>query len=308
MLVGIFLLFTNSITDERAKEQMATAQKESLKSHFPYVLPYIPKKVYFAEERVPLEQYDVKESLDNEMLSNAFWHSQMFRFIKRSNRYFPIIEPILKKNNIPDDFKYLAVAESGLDDVVSPSRAEGKWQFLKRTAKDYGLTVDKYVDERYHLEKATQAACDYLNKAYKQFGNWTLAAASYNMGIEGLSRSLESQKVQSYYDLFLNRETAKYVFRIIAIKLVMEHPEQYGFYLTKGELYPLIPTTFVTIDTTINDLKTFAIRQNCNYKILKQLNPWLRNTSLPVKANKSYQILFPKKGFRNFANPIEEVE
>ncbi len=304
LLAGFFLLSVNYITDEESENQVIKEKKSKQQ----YTLPYTPKNITFAGERVPLEQFDVRESLDNEMLANAFWQSQMFRFLKRANRYFPVIEPILKKNNIPNDFKYLAVAESGLADVVSPAKAAGKWQFLRTTAREYGLEVNKYVDERYHLEKATQAACDYLNEAYKKLGNWTLVAASYNMGMNGLERRLQKQKVSSYYDLFLNRETARYIFRIIAIKLVMEHPEQYGFRYKSRDLYPLVPTKIIEVDSTVADLRIFALDNACNYKILKALNPWLRNTSLPIAQNKSYQLYLPKDGFRKFANSKQEAE
>ena len=294
----IYILFNNSITPELAEEQY---ESEIVKK-FAIYNPIIPENINFAGEPVPLDNFDIKESLDNEMLANAFWHSQMIRFLKRANRYFPIIEPILKKNNIPDDFKYLAVAESGLVNVVSPSKATGFWQFLQKTAKEYHLEINNEVDERYHIEKSTQAACEYLNEAYQKFGSWTLVAASYNMGMGGLSRQLERQKVDSYYDLYLNRETSRYVFRILAIKTIMQSPTNYGFNLRKKELYPSIPTTIIHCDTTISDLRKWSLEQGINYKILKLLNPWLRKTYLKNIKKKDYQIKITEKGFRNFAN------
>jgi len=294
----VYILFNNSIPSDTAEKQY---ESELIKK-FAVYSPLIPSDITFAGEKVPIQNFDVKESLDNEMLANAFWHSQMIRFLKRANRCFPIIEPILKRNNIPEDFKYLAVAESGLVNVVSPSKATGFWQFMQKTAKEYNLEVSTEVDERYHLEKSTQAACDYLNEAYQKFGSWTLVAASYNMGMGGLSRQLSRQSVDSYYDLYLNRETARYVYRIIAIKIIMQSPTNYGFNLRQKELYPIIPTTTIVCDTTLPDLRKWALEQGVNYKILKILNPWLRKTYLKNIKKKTYQIKITEKGFRNFAN------
>jgi len=297
--VAVYFLFINSITPNNSEKQY----ESELVKKFAVYMPIIPKDVAFSGERVPMEAYDVRESLDNEMLGNAFWHSQMSRFLKRSNRYFPVIEPILKKNNIPDDFKYLAVAESGLANVISPAKATGFWQFMNKTGKEYGLIINKEVDERYHLEKSTQAACDYLNEAYKRFGNWTLVAASYNMGMGGLSRRMNEQKVDSYYNLFLNMETARYVYRIIAIKTIMQTPSNYGFNLRAQDLYAPIPYTIETNDSTISNFTEWSIEKGINYKILKLMNPWLRKTYLKNIERNTYQIKIPEQGFRKFANP-----
>lgn len=302
--VAVYFLFNNSITSENSDKQFKT---ELLKHNYLIYSPLIPDEMSFAGEPVPSENFDIFESFDNEMLANAFWHSQMMRFLKRANRYFPIIEPILKENNIPDDFKYLAVAESGLDNVVSSAKATGFWQFMPKTAKDYKLIVNKEVDERYNLEKSTQAACNYLNDAYEKFGNWTLVAASYNMGRGGLSRRLSEQKVDSYYDLFLNQETSRYVFRIIAIKTIMSKPSNYGFKLRKQDLYKTIPFHELAVDTTINDLKAWALEQGVYYKVLKNLNPWLRKPYLKNIEKRTFQIKIPEKGFRKFANPISDT-
>ncbi len=296
--ITVYILFNNSITSDSAEEQY---EAEVVKK-FAVYNPIIPKNINFAGEQVPVDNFDIRESLDNEMLANAFWHSQMIRFLKRANRVFPIIDPILERNNIPADFKYLAVAESGLVNVISPSKATGIWQFMQTTAKEYNLEIGSEVDERYHLEKSTQAACDYLNEAYRKFGNWTLAAASYNMGMGGLSRRLERQKVDSYYDLFLNKETSRYVFRIIAIKTIMESPINYGFNLRNKELYPVVPTTTIVCDSSISNLRLWSIEQGINYKILKLLNPWLRKSYFKNIRKNTYQIRIPEKGFRNFAN------
>lgn len=302
--VAVYFLFINSITPENVEKQY---ESESAKNMAVYS-PVLPSNLNFSGEIIPIHNYDVKESLDNEMLANTFWHSQMIRFLKRANRYFPIIEPILKKNNIPDDFKYLAVAESALTNVVSPAKATGFWQILNKTGKEFGLVINKEVDERYDLEKSTQAACNYLNQSYKKFGNWTLVAASYNMGMGGLSRSLKKQEVNNYYDLLLNSETARYVYRIVAIKTIMEHPEAYGYNIRKKDLYPTIPVEKIRVDSTITDLTAWSFKQGVNYKILKNLNPWLRKPYLTNSEKRIYQIRIPVKGFREFTNPVLESD
>ncbi len=304
LVITVYFLFNNSITPDNSKKQY---ESEIIKK-FAVYSPILPENIIFAGEKVPLEDFDVKESLDNEMLANAFWHSQMIRFLKRAHRYFPVIEPILKKNNIPDDFKYLAVAESGLVNVVSPAKATGFWQFMNKTGKEYDLVINKEVDERYHLEKSTQAACDYLNEAYRKFGNWTLVAASYNMGMGGVSRRLAEQKVDSYYDLLLNAETTRYVYRIVAIKTIVENPINYGFRLRPIDLYSPIPYTTEVCDSTIDDLRQWSIDKGINYKILKLMNPWLRKSYLKNIEKNTYQIKLPEKGFRKFANPNLEGE
>ncbi len=259
-----------------------------------YAVP-LPKDLNFAGEPVPIENYDVFESLDREFLVNTYWQSQTLLFIKRANKYFPIIEPVLKKNNIPEDFKYLALAESGLMNVVSPSHAVGFWQFLKKTGQQYGLTVNKNIDERYHLEKSTQAACNYFNDAYKIFHNWTLVAASFNVGMGNLNKQLKKQQVDSYYDLYLNKETARYVFRIIAIKYILSNPDKYGFHFRKKDLYNYPEFQIDTIDTTINSLENFAISHSINLKIFKDLNPWIRGRQLQNPDSIKYAIKIPVK-------------
>lgn len=272
-----------------------------------YSLP-TPSNLSFAGEAVPTDIIDVKERLDRELLVNTYWQSQTVLFLKRANRYFPIIEPILKKNGIPDDFKYLAIIESGLENVVSPAGATGFWQIMKGTATDFGLEVNGYVDERYNLELATQFACDYLNEAYTKFGSWTMAAASYNMGMNGLKSQLKRQKTNNYYDLLFVTETARYVFRILAVKQILSHYDYYGFHVRPQDLYPLVPTQYVEVDTAIESLADFAYDHHINYKLLKHLNPWLRETRLPNTKQKKYQIKLPidgaKYGFK--ANKIPD--
>jgi membrane-bound lytic murein transglycosylase D len=256
--------------------------------------PKIPIKVSFAKEPVPLDNFDVRERLDRELISNCFRHSATFLYIKRANRFFPIIEPILKKYGIPDDFKYLAVAESGLSNAVSPAGARGLWQFMPASGKEYGLIINSDVDERYHLEKATVAACKYLKTAYKRYNNWTLASASYNMGKAGLSKRLRLQSEQSYYDLNLNSETSRYVFRIIALKLILQNPKDYGFFLVSEDLYPEFPNTKdYEVKTSISSLATFADKQSVSYRMLKVLNPWLRTAQLSVLKGQNFKIKLP---------------
>lgn len=250
----------------------------------------VPAKLTFAGEPVPLEYFDVRESLDREIQVNAYFHSQTILLIKRAARFFPEIEKILQQENVPDDFKYLPVIESGLQNVVSPSKAAGFWQFLKKTATEYGLEVNDEVDERYHLEKATRAACQYLKYAYSELGSWTLAAAAYNAGINAIKQAMASQRQQLYYDLQLNDETARYVYRILAVKLILTHPIEYGFNVDSSELYQPLPFTEVSIDTSINDLSQFAIQQGSNLKILMLLNPWLRSNTLKPTGQKTYTI------------------
>jgi membrane-bound lytic murein transglycosylase D len=270
--------------------------KDYINSHFKTFSLNIPKDLSFAGEKVPLTDYAIIESLDRELLINTYWQSQTLLLFKRANRWFPVIEPILKKNNIPDDFKYLAVVESGLTNIVSPAKATGYWQILEETGKNYGLAINENVDERYSMEKSTEAACRYFKEAYQKFNNWTLVAASYNLGIGGISGQLEKQKVQNYYDLYLIDETTRYVFRVLAVKDILSRPEAYGFVIRKKDLYPTIPVKKLQIDSSISDLTNFAISQGINYKILKLLNPWLRGSSLDNPDKKTFSIQLPKKG------------
>jgi len=258
---------------------------------------YFPTKVDFAGESTPLKISDVRERLDRELLINANLHSTTTLIIKRANRVFPIIEPILQKYNVPDDFKYLAVIESGLTNAVSSAGARGVWQFMPDTAKEKGMEVGDNVDERYHLEKSTEAACKYLLVAKEKFGSWTLAAASYNGGMSGISKKIEEQKVTNYYDLGLTEETSRYVFRILALKEIMKQPAKYGFSIFSSDLYSQIPTKKIEIDSTIDDLADFAKTQGINYKILKIHNPWLRDKKLLNPTNKKYEIEIPTEGY-----------
>ena len=279
--------------DDSTQNQKAKDYNQYIKDNYKAFAIPLPTEITFAGETVPAQDIDVRERLDKEFTVNTFWHSQTFLFHKRANRYFPLIEKILAEQGVPDDFKYLALIESGLDNVKSPAGAAGFWQFMPSTGKGYGLEVNKYVDERYHLEKATYAACKYLLTAKKELGSWTLAAASYNMGKAGVKNRLKQQQAETYYDLRLNSETARYVFRIIAAKYILSNSEQYGFNLREEELYHPLKTKEISVDTTVNSLIKFSISQNTNYKIIKRMNPWLRSTILPNKSRKKYVISLP---------------
>jgi len=259
----------------------------------------IPDSLFFANERVPIENFDVYESLDREFLINSYWHSQTIVILKRAYRYFPIIEPILKKNNIPDDFKYLVVVESGFSNVVSPAGASGFWQFMKATAERYGLVINDEIDERYNLEKATEAAVKHIKDLYSHYKNWTLVAAAYNLGAGKLDKAIAKQKAHNYYDLYLNEETARYVYRILALKTILSNPKKYGFYIPKSQRYMNIPTEKFAVDTTVNDLAQFAIDKGLNYKLLKKFNPWIKKNKLTIENGKTYFIQLPKPEYRN---------
>ncbi|GIZ16076.1 lytic transglycosylase domain-containing protein [Capnocytophaga catalasegens] len=295
-VIGLALLLINANTSEQSRPFMntpvQTPESRPVHDYNIYAID-LPETIDFAGERVPLEIRDVRERFDRELLVNTYWQSNGLLLIKRAHKFFPIIEPILKKNNIPDDFKYLALIESGLQDVVSPSGAVGFWQFMKNTGKEYGLEVADEVDERYHLEKATQAACEYLKNAKQDMGNWTLAAAAYNAGKTGIRNQINKQKVSNYYDLHFNSETSRYVFRILALKEIMKNPQRYGFNYTKEQLYDSDAVKYLQISNSIPDLATFALEQGINYKILRIYNPWLRDMSLENKERKTYLIKIP---------------
>ncbi len=262
----------------------------------------LPDEVSFAGERMPLENFDTRESLEREILTSAYRHSSTILIIKRANRYLPIIEQILKKNNIPDDFKYLAAAESEFSNMVSPAGATGFWQIMPETGREEGMEINTVVDERYNIEKSTQFACDYFMKSYEKFGNWTLAAASYDGGRAAINDQIDIQHQHNYYDLLLSDETARYIFRAVAYKLIISDPENYGFKISKTDLYPELKFKEVKIDTAITDFSEFAEKFGTNYKMLKYLNPWLRKPYLTPKPNKDYLIKIPSEGMRSIIN------
>lgn len=268
--------------------------KAKVESEIKFTSVKIPDKLIFAGEEMPLDRYDVKEALDRELLSNAYFHSQTIRYIKLAPRYFPVIEPILKKKGVPDDFKYLAMAESGLNPrAVSPAGAAGFWQFLSGTAKEYGLEVNSEVDERYHVEKSTYAFCDYVLESYGKYANWTLVAASYNGGMARVQKQMTRQKEDDYYDLLFVDETQRYVFRMAALKLIIENPEQYNFVIEEKDKYPLIKTREIEIKGPVNNFADFAIENGISYKALKDFNPWLRDDNLTNSSGKKYTVQIP---------------
>jgi membrane-bound lytic murein transglycosylase D len=288
------VMAANGYSDGITNDPVKPNQRESYVVHG----VEIPVQITFAGEPVPLDLFDVREALDREILSNTYFHSQTIRLIKMANRYFPQIESVLRDNLVPDDFKYLAVAESLLTQAVSPAKAVGFWQLMKGTAQELGLEVNQEVDERYHIRKSTEVACKYLIESYKKYGNWTMTAASYNAGRRGVDRQIERQKKENYYDLLLNEETARYLYRVIAFKLIIENPSAYGFNLSEKELYPEIPVYTIEVDSAVADFADFALAHGINYKILKYLNPWLRDNKLSNSGRKSYEILLPEEGYR----------
>lgn len=277
---------------------------DSLFSNKPYKLP---EEVTFAGERMPLENFDTRESLDREILTSAYRHSSTILIIKRANRYLPVIEKILKKYDIPDDFKYLAAAESEYSNMISPAGATGFWQIMQATGLEQGMEINSVVDERYDIEKSTQFACDYFRKSYEKYGNWTLAAASYNGGRAAIDEQIEIQKQNNYYDLLLTEETARYIFRAVAYKLIISDPETYGFMISRDELYPELRYHEVKVDTAVTSFSRFAEQFGTNYKMLKFLNPWLRKPYLTPKPGKEYIIKVPLKGMRSKAIPEPEA-
>ncbi len=256
--------------------------------------PY-PEYLEFAGEAIPLDEPDLIERYDKEIIVNTHFHSSTILLIKKSNRWLPLIEKVLKDHGIPEDFKYLSLIESGLENARSYRGAVGFWQLLASTARELGLEVNAEVDERYSPIKSTEAACKYILKAREKFGTWTNAAASYNIGMRGLSRNMERQKADSYYDLLLNDETSRYIFRVIAIKHIFENPEKYGFFIPEEQLYTFEPLDSVEVTESVSDLAEFAISQGINYKALKRHNPWLRKNTLTIKSrNKSYIVTIPR--------------
>lgn len=268
-------------------------------SNFYVTSPEIPYNLTFAGEKVPLENFDVYESLDRELLVNTYFHSQTILSLKRAYRFFPVVEPILKKYQIPDDFKYLLVIESNFTNSISPAGATGYWQFMKATALKYNLEITEEVDERYHLIKSTEAACKHLKDLYSYYKSWTLAAAAYNAGTGNIDRVVSLQKTKNYYDLHLNEETARYVYRILAVKIIMSNPKKYGFYIPNKTKYFPVPTEILQIDSSIADLPKFALDLGINFKLLKIFNPWLRKYQLTNKDRKIYHIEIPKKEYRD---------
>jgi hypothetical protein len=296
-LSGLFIFaMQKGPSDETIVKKDSTVEESTVNDYNVYALE-MPKGLNFAGEPVPVDNPDIYERMDRELLVNTYWQSNGLLMFKRAKKYFPIIEPILEKNCVPDDFKYLAVIESGLTNAVSPAGASGFWQIMKATGIENGLEVNSNVDERYNLEKATEVACDYLKKAKEELGSWTLAAAAYNAGNSGISRRLKEQDVSQYYDLLLGEETGRYVFRIVALKEILSNPSKYGFNFNKNHLYKEVPTYKVEVDSAVTNFAQFAQRFGINYKILKLHNPWLREKNLNNGSKKLYKIEIPQEGY-----------
>ncbi|XMO85624.1 lytic transglycosylase domain-containing protein [Algibacter sp. AS12] len=294
-LLSLCGLFIFALQDAPTDENFET---KLINDYNVYALQ-VPDNLNFAGEPMPLENPDILERMDRELLVNTYWQSNGLLMFKRAKKYFPIIEPILAKHGVPDDFKYLAVIESGLTNAVSPAGARGVWQIMPATGRENGLEVNKNVDERYNLEKATEVACKYLIRAKEQLGSWTLAAAAYNAGNAGVSRRLREQDVTGYYDLLLGEETGRYLFRIVALKEILSNPKNYGFNFREKDLYTNVPTYKIEVDTAVTDFTKFAQRFGINYKVLKLHNPWLREPHLNNKSRKQYYLEIPQEGYYN---------
>lgn len=292
ILVSSLLIFSTKKTSNSNNNEQPFSNSNTSETYQIKALK-IPEGLNFAGERIPIEKEGVLESIDRELLVNTYWQSNGLLMFKRANKYFPIIEPILKEYGVPDDFKYLAVIESGLQNVTSPAGARGIWQLMKATAQENGLEVNSNVDERYHLEKATKVACIYLKEAKEKFGSWTLAAAAYNAGRTGIQRTIDKQQVTDYYDLLLGEETSRYVPRIIAVKEILSNPTKYGFLFDEEDLYTASDFKIVQVDTVITNIASFSKQFDINYKILKAYNPWLRENKLNNASRKLYEIKIP---------------
>lgn len=306
LIVVYFISFAAKFPAESGNEK-PIAEEQMFSSYYHLGSPPLPDSLQFAGENVPVSYYDVREALDKELLVNVYWQSNLLLYCKRAYRYFPLIESILQKESVPNDFKYLALIESGLTNVVSPAKAAGFWQFLKETGLNCGLEINDEVDERYHLEESTVAACRYLKKSYQRYGSWVLAAAAYNMGDGGIQKAMTKQGTTSYWDLLLNDETARYVYRILAAKIILSNPQRYGVNLRIVDLYPPFTVKTIAIDSSITNLVDFAISQGISYKQLKTLNPWLRSDKLTNKLKKQYTLAIEQQEYRNYHNQIKNI-
>jgi hypothetical protein len=294
--VVIFFAVILLLSFKPESSEIKPAAKEQYPQEYKIVSPQIPEEMNFAGEKVPLENFDVRERLEREFIVNTYWHSATILNLKRANRWFPVIEQILKENDIPDDFKFIPMVETNMANVISVKGATGYWQFMKAAAKKYGLEVNRIVDERYHVEKSTLAATKYLKDAYARFGSWTMAAASYNMGMNGAAEQVDRQKTNNYYNLALNEETSRYIFRLLAYKELLKDPKKYGFDIDENELYQPYETKTIKISMEVKHFADFAGQYGINYGTLKLFNPWLRENYLPNKNRKTYEIKLPVEG------------
>jgi len=286
----IFMFSSISSINSNPDERYFNMSRQTVK----VFQPFIPDTLTFCGEKVPTDHLIVRERLEREIMANMYWHSHTILLLKRSGRYFPAIEPLLKANGVHDDIKFLAMCESELTNAVSPAGAAGFWQFLKKTGAEYGLEISAEVDERNNLEKSTVAACKYIRSSVAKFGTYSMAAASYNMGPGGLQQKVNEQKTNDYYSLFLNEETSRYVYRILALKLIYNDPLTYGYFIRNKDVYQPVKVKYVTISTSIPDLAVWAKDNGVSYLELRYLNPWLIANSLTVAVGKSYQIALPE--------------
>lgn len=293
----LFAVQGSGIVTENSNEATNDSIQKNVAKEYRISSIDIPEDLNFAGEFVPQSDPEIMERVDREFLVNTYWQSNALLLMKRAHKYFPVIEPILAKHGVPDDFKYLAVAESGLTNVVSPAGATGFWQIMRETGREYGLEVNSNVDERYHLEKSTEVACEYLKKWKDKYGSWALTAAAYNAGPGAINKYMGIQQVNNYWDLLLGDETGRYVFRIMAIKEILANPEKYGFHIEQEDMYKAVPTFTVEIDKPVGDFADFAQEYEINYKILKRHNPWLREPHLNNTSGKKYVIEIPNKGY-----------
>ena len=313
ILIGVtaaITLLPAQSNDEQLEEYEGT-EKEFLSfdqiDHITHDIE-LPNTLYFCGEEVPLYLFYVRERLERELLVNTYRHSTTILQLKRTTRWFPVMEPIMEQYGLPEDFKYLAMIESELTNAVSPSKATGFWQFLESTGKEYGMEINKQVDMRYDVERETVAACKYLKESYRKFGSWISAAAAFNCGNGRISRTMNEQRVDSYFDMLLPEETQRYVYRILALKLITENPEKYGFQIGDNGWYRPYETKTVTVTESIPDLIQFAYEQGTNYKMLKYFNPWLRSNSLTISAGNSYEIKIPTGNYAKTHKPMRKVE
>lgn len=298
VLAAFLTIAVFASSTQKGEESNTSSTTTSLNNDIQQVINSVnlDKDFSFAGEAFPMDNFDVRERLDRELSRNTYWHSNTLLNIKKANKYFPTIEKILAENGVPDDFKYLAVAESDLSNAVSPAGAKGFWQFMKGTGKQYGLETNNQIDERYHFEKSTIAFTKYIKSLKKRFGSWLLAGAAYNMGGTRLSKEMKLQKAQSYFDLNLNQETSRYVFRLVAIKEIINNPRDFGFYIEQKDMYQPIDDFYeVEVDHSVANWGTFAQKYGISYRMLKVYNPWLTSTSMTNKSGKTYILKIPKK-------------
>ena len=313
ILIGVTAAVTFSLAqsnDEQLEEYEGTDQEFLSFDRIDHITHDIelPETMTFCDEEVPLDLFFVRERLERELLVNSYLHSSTLLLLKRSSRWFPVMEPLMEKYGLPEDFKYLAMIESSLTNAVSPAKATGFWQFLEATGKQYDLEINKEVDMRYNVEKETVAACRYLKDSYRKFGDWTLSAAAFNCGNGRISKTMEEQRVDSYYDMLLPEETQRYVYRILALKLITENPEKYGFQIGDNGWYQPYECKTVIVTQSIPNLVDFAYEQGTNLKMLKYFNPWLRGNSLTISTGNSYEIKIPTGKYAKTHKKMRKAE